>query len=90
MKLKITPLNIVGVLAAGTAIFFYLTLKSTYPNMNPKGLYIYILGFLALITFIIDLILRFIFKDIRRIWTIELILIVIVLAPILFFNLKDQ
>lgn len=85
MKFRITPLNIVGAIAAAFGLYYFLTLESTYPNMNPKGFLIWILAALVVVTFITDLIFRFTLKSLKRIWIVEstFIIITVILMVIL-------
>ncbi|WP_316827648.1 hypothetical protein [Pedobacter miscanthi] len=78
MKLRITPLNIVSAIGLGLMVVNLFSEKSTAPrHVNMSGFYLLILGCLILVTFITDLIFRFTLKDIKRIWVVELIFIVI-------------
>lgn len=78
MKLRITPLNIVGAIGLGLAAFNILTPKDNAPrHIDMSGFYLLILGCLILVTFITDLIFRFTLKDLKRIWIVESIFIII-------------
>jgi len=78
MNLRITPLNIVSAAGLGLVIVNLFSEKSTAPrHVNMEGFYLLILGCLVLVTFITDIIFRFTLKDIKRIWVVELIFIVI-------------
>lgn len=78
MSLRITPLNIVSAIGLGLVTLNLLSEKTTAPrHINMSGFYLLILGCLILVTFITDLIFRFTLKDIKRIWVVELIFIVI-------------
>ncbi len=86
MKFRVTPLNIVAAVAAFFAIYYLLTLKSTYPNVNPKGFFIWILFLLVLVTFVTDLIFRFMLKTLKKIWIVELIFIFIAVILMLILQ----
>ncbi|KQR70527.1 hypothetical protein [Pedobacter sp. Leaf176] len=78
MKLRITPLNIIGAVGLGLAAFNILSPKDNAPrHIDMSGFYLLILGCLILVTFITDLIFRFTLKDLKRIWIVESIFIVI-------------
>jgi len=77
MKLRITPLNIIGAAAAVSSCYLFLTPNASYPNMNTNGLFAWGLLILVLVTFITDLIFRFTLKALKRIWIVESIFIVI-------------
>jgi len=78
MKLRITPLNIVSAAGLGLVVLNLITEKSAAPrHINLDGFYLLILGCLIVVTFITDMIFRFTLKDIKRIWIIELVFIVI-------------
>lgn len=87
MKLRVTPLNIVGAIGLGLVVVSLLSEKSTAPRqINFSGFYLLILGCLVVVTFITDLIFRFTLKNIKRIWMIELLFIII--AAILMLILQ--
>lgn len=87
MKLRVTPLNIVGAIGLGLMVTGLFSEKSTSPGqINFSGFYLLILGCLVLVTFVTDLIFRFTLKDIKRIWMVELLFIVI--AAILMLILQ--
>ena len=72
MKLRITPLNIVGAAALSIAIVSLFSEKNTMPRqIDTSGFYLFILGCLIVVTFITDLIFRFTLKNLKRIWIIE-------------------
>lgn len=78
MKLRITPLNIVGAIALGFVVINLFTEKNNAPrHIDMSGFYLLILGCLILVTFITDLIFRFTLKDLKRIWIVESIFVVI-------------
>ncbi|RZK18752.1 MAG: hypothetical protein EOO86_09380 [Pedobacter sp.] len=87
MKLRITPLNIIGAAGLGLAAFNILGPKDSAPkHIDMSGFYLLILGCLILVTFITDLIFRSTLKDLKRIWIVESIFIVI--TVILMFIIK--
>ncbi|RNL54056.1 hypothetical protein [Pedobacter jejuensis] len=78
MRLRITPLNIVGAIALGLVVVNLFAEKVSAPRqIDMSGFYLMILGCLILVTFITDLIFRFTLKDLKRIWMIESIFIVL-------------
>ncbi|SDG48269.1 hypothetical protein SAMN05421827_10725 [Pedobacter terrae] len=78
MNFRITPLNIVSAVGLGLVVVNLFSEKSTAPrHVNMDGFYLLVLGCLILVTFITDMIFRFTLKDIKRIWIVELIFIVI-------------
>lgn len=87
MKLRVTPLNIVGAISLSLLVVGLFSEKSTAPRqINLSGFYLLILGCLVAVTFVTDLIFRFTLKDIKRIWMVELLFIVI--AAILMLILQ--
>lgn len=87
MKLRITPLNIIGAAGLGLAVFNLLTAKDTAPRqIDMSGFYLLILGCLILVTFVTDLIFRFTLKDLKKIWLVESIFIVITVILILIIR----
>jgi len=87
IKLRVTPLNIVGAIGLGLMVTGLFSEKITAPGqINFSGFYLLILGCLVLVTFVTDLIFRFTLKDIKRIWMVELLFIVI--AAILMLILQ--
>ncbi|MNK50291.1 hypothetical protein D3C87_691660 [compost metagenome] len=78
MKLRVTPLNIIGAIGLSLLVVSLFSEKNTAPRqINLSGFYMLILGCLVAVTFVTDLIFRFTLKDIKRIWLIESIFIVI-------------
>jgi hypothetical protein len=78
MKLRITPLNIIGAIGLGLVAFTILSSEKHAPRqVDFSGFYLLILGCLILVTFITDLIFRFTLKDVKKIWMVESIFIVI-------------
>lgn len=85
-KLRITPLNIVAALALA---FFVASFFQTNPNrghVDFSTLYKGVLGAIVIVAFITDMIFRFIFKDLKRIWFVEFTFIA--LTVILFLILQ--
>jgi hypothetical protein len=78
MNFRVTPLNIVSAIGLGLVIVNLFSEKSAAPrHVNLDGFYLLILGCLIVVTFITDMIFRFTLKDIKRIWIVELVFIVI-------------
>ncbi|MFD2288448.1 hypothetical protein GJU39_04115 [Pedobacter petrophilus] len=86
MKLRITPLNIIGAGAAVTACYLFLNPNASYPNININGLVAWGLGILVVVTFVTDLVFRFALKDLKRIWIIESIFLVITVILIVIIQ----
>lgn len=85
-KLRITPLNIVAAIALA---FFVISFFQPEPHNGPgdfNNLYKGILGALIVVAFITDMIFRFIFKELKRIWFVELFFIS--LTVVLFLILQ--
>jgi len=78
MKLRITPLNIVSAISLGLVVANILSSKNNAPKqIDMSGFYLLILGCLILVTFITDLVFRYTLKDLKRIWIVESVFIVI-------------
>ena len=87
MKLRITPLNIIGAIGVGLAAFNLLSQKENAPrHIDMSGFYLLILGCLVLVTFITDLIFRSALKDLKKIWVVESVFIVITVILILIIR----
>ncbi|MET0570432.1 MAG: hypothetical protein ABWZ79_03310 [Pedobacter agri] len=87
MKLRITPLNIIGAAGLGLAAFNILSPKDTAPrHVDMSGFYLLILGCLILVTFITDLIFRSTLKDLKRIWIVESVFILFTVILILIIQ----
>ncbi|PWS28373.1 hypothetical protein DHW03_00505 [Pedobacter yonginense] len=86
MKFRITPLNIITSIAFA---FLAVSIFQTKPAGKPFDMgafYKLILVCLIVVTFITDLIFRFSFKNLKRIWVVELVFILI--AAILMLILQ--
>lgn len=87
MKLRITPLNIVGAASLGLVVVnLFSTHEHAAKRVDLSSFYLLILGCLIVVTFITDLIFRFTLKDLKRIWIVELVFIFI--AAILMLILQ--
>lgn len=87
MKLRVTPLNIVG--AFSLAFAAYRIIKpatNTSLHISTNGIMLLVLGCLVVVTFITDLIFRFTLKDLRRVWIVELIFIVLAIVLMLILQ----
>ncbi|MES2419461.1 MAG: hypothetical protein V4541_14845 [Bacteroidota bacterium] len=87
MKFRLTPLNIITALGFVLLVFLLLQPKQSAPQllkMNP--FYFLIIGCLIAATFISDLIFRFILKDLKKIWIVELAFIVLTTILILILQ----
>lgn len=78
MKSKITPLFIVYVVALAIAGYYWFKIKAS-PSIGPHydGYWVYGFSVVFVVTFVADLILRFIIKSFKTIWIVEIVLIVI-------------
>ena len=86
-KLRITPLNIVAALALALFIVSFLQPKPIAKgHADVSSLYKMVLGALVVVSFITDMIFRFIFKELKRIWFVELFFIA--LTIVLFLILQ--
>jgi hypothetical protein len=76
-KLRLTPLNIVT--ALGFVLFalgfFSYSSGGLLINVGMESLYRIILVCLILVSIVTDLIFRFLFKDLKRVWLVELVFI---------------
>jgi hypothetical protein len=88
MKLRITPLNIVTALGVMTLALSFVEYNSngTYVVASMTPLYRMILGSLVLVSVVTDFIFRFLFKDLKRIWLVEMVFIA--LTIIIFLLLQ--
>lgn len=77
MKFRLTPLNIITSLGfVFLAIsFFHVRPAGGLVNINMGPFYKIMLSLLILVSIITDLIFRFILKDLKKIWYIELFFI---------------
>ena len=86
-KLRITPLNIVAALAlAFLIVSFFQPKPIAKGHVDVSSLYKMVLGALVVVSFITDMIFRFIFKELKRIWFVELFFIA--LTIVLFLILQ--
>lgn len=74
MKLKITPLNIATafLLVAAGYIFIYGIKISNSKTINFSGTVGAIFILFAIVVFVIDMMLRNLFRDVKKLWIIEL------------------
>ena len=74
MKFRITPLNIITSLGVALLIISFLHNRPAggLVNINMGPFYKVILSILILVTVAIDLIFRFILKNLKKVWLIEL------------------
>ena len=85
-KLRITPLNIVAALALAFLVAFFFESKPNRGHVDFSNLYRIVLCGLLVVAFITDMIFRFIFKELKRIWLVEMAFIS--LTIILFLILQ--
>jgi hypothetical protein len=86
MKLRITPLNIVVAGAAVMCAYYYLTPVKGPAYNYANSLIAYLLIFVVLVAFITDLVFRFFFKEIRKIWLVELVFILLTVVVFLILQ----
>ncbi|MCZ4244465.1 hypothetical protein [Pedobacter punctiformis] len=89
MKLRITPLNIVAAISAVVAIYLFIKpvrLATPGYSFNFNGLMASLLVGLVVVSFITDLIFRFTLKDLKRIWIVEMVFIVIAIILMLILQ----
>jgi len=77
MRFRLTPLNIITSLGFVLLSLSYFQTKpaSGVGNIDITPLYKIILASLILVSIVTDLIFRFLFKDLKRIWFVEIIFI---------------
>ncbi len=85
-KLRITPLNIVAALALAFLIASFFQTDTMRGHVDFSILYKAVLGGLIVVSFITDMIFRFIFKELKRIWFVEMFFIA--LTIVLFLILQ--
>lgn len=86
-KLRLTPLNIVAALGIALLIVVSMQPKAKTAGHNELGaLYLFILGSLVVVSFVSDLIFRFILKDLKRIWLVETVFIAIAITLFLILQ----
>ena len=71
-KLRITPLNIVAALALAFLVASFFESNPNRGHVDFSNLYRIVLGGLVVVAFITDMIFRFIFKELKRIWLVEM------------------
>ena len=89
MRFRLTPLNIITSLGIAFLAISFLEARPAggLANVNMGTFYKIILSSLILVSVITDLIFRFIFKDLKKIWFIELFFIAFTI--ILFLILQN-
>ena len=89
MRFRLTPLNIITSLGIAFLAISFLEARPAVglANVNMGTFYKIILSSLILVSVITDLIFRFIFKDLKKIWFIELFFIAFTI--ILFLILQN-
>ncbi|WP_379093024.1 hypothetical protein [Pedobacter sp. UC225_65] len=87
MKLRLTPLNIVTALGiAFLAVSFFQPKTTSVGHVQMGTFYQLIFAALIVVTIISDLIFRFTLKELKRIWLVEMVFII--LTIILFLILQ--
>jgi len=77
MQFRLTPLNIItslGVVGLALSFFTYNS-GALLIKIGMEPLYRIILACLILVSIVTDLIFRFLFKDLKRVWLVESIFI---------------
>ena len=89
MKLRLTPLNIVSVaLLVSTFYYYYIIEHNSYTRQGEWDILLMgIYGTLAIISIIADLVFRRLLTDIKRIWVIEVLFIILVVILLTLINL---
>jgi hypothetical protein len=85
-KLRITPLNIVAALALAFFIISFFQTDKNRGHVDFSVFYKVIFGGMVLVAFITDMIFRFIFKDLKRIWFVELFFIALTVTLFLIIQ----
>lgn len=85
-KLRITPLNIIAAFALAFFVVSFFQAEPIRGHVDFSGFYKIIFGGMVVVAFITDMIFRFIFKDLKRIWFVEIAFIS--LTVILFLILQ--
>ncbi|MCY1506464.1 hypothetical protein D9M68_407150 [compost metagenome] len=77
MKFRLTPLNIITALGFTLLVLAFFQTKPTAAvgQIDMSPLYKMMLGAMILVSLVTDLIFRFLFKDLKRIWFVELVFI---------------
>jgi hypothetical protein len=86
MKFRLTPLNVITALAFAFFVASFFQNASASQTFNINFFYSFLIGALALVSFISDLIFRFTLKDLKRIWLIETFFIVFTVILILILQ----
>lgn len=74
-KLRITPLNIIVALGLALLVVSFFQTNPPGQHFDMRGFYKFILAALIVVSFVTDLIFRFIIKDLKRIWFVEMFFI---------------
>lgn len=87
MKFRFTPLNIVCAISMAYIAYRIVSpAKNTLLHINTNGILILVLCCLAVVTFVTDLIFRFTLKDLKRVWIVEIIFIVLAIVLMLILQ----
>lgn len=86
MKFRITPLNIVGAVSLCLAVYLFVKPASSLSGFEINKFYILLLCGLAVVTFITDMIFRFTLKDLKKIWIVEGVFIVLAVISTLILQ----
>lgn len=87
MRVRLTPLNIITSLGFVLLALSFLQSKSgAATGFDTSSLYKIILGFAILVSIITDSIFRFLFKDLRRIWLVEMVFISLIVVIFLLLQ----
>ncbi|MFD0941851.1 hypothetical protein [Pedobacter boryungensis] len=86
MKLRLTPLNIITALSFALLVVSFFQTKTAGQHFDMTAFYKFLLGCLVVVSFVSDLIFRFTFKDLKRIWIVELVFIALTAILILILQ----
>ena len=84
MKFRLTPLNIITSMGFLGLVFSYYQTKPAQIDISP--LYRIILVAMIGVSIVTDLIFRFLFKELKRIWLVELVFISLTIILFLLFK----
>jgi len=85
MKFRLTPLNIISALALSLLVVSFFQ-RNPPGHFDMSGFYKLLLAALLLVSFVADLIFRFTLKDLKKIWIVELVFIIITAILILILQ----
>ena len=86
MKLRLTPLNIVTALSLALLVVSIFQTNPIGQHVDLRGFYKLLLGALAAVSFVSDLIFRSTLKELKKIWIVELVFIAITIILMLILQ----